>query len=117
MTVKTLKTSFDQGKNCTMLIQRSLSVIPIRQEVLSTTSLEEKCIYRGKEFLLKDLRSHIDSCFSFPDFESDDASSTESTLELPPTFDNSPSANDINDEVNENSDNKAHTKRYQVKIL
>ena len=51
---------------------------------------------------MKDLRSHIDSCFSFPNFESDDASSTESTSELPPAFDNSPSVNDINDEVNEN---------------
>ena len=90
MAVKTLKTSVGQGKIYIRPIQRSLSVIPIKQEVLSTT-LKEKCIYCGKEFLLKDLRSYIDSRFSFPNFESDDTSSTESTSELPPAFDNSPS--------------------------
>ena len=58
MAVKALKTSVGQGKIYIRPIQRSLSVIPIRQEVLSTTSVKEKCIYCGKEFLLKDLRSH-----------------------------------------------------------
>lgn len=86
MVVKTIKTSAGQGKIYIWLIQRSLSVILIRQEVLSTTSLKQKCICCGKEFLLKDLRSHIDSCFSFPNFERDDASSFKSTLELPPNF-------------------------------
>ena len=54
---------------------------------------------------MKDLRSDIDSSFSFPNFKSDDGSSTKSTLKLPPTFDNS--VNDINDKVNENSNNKS----------
>ena len=76
MAVKTLETSAGQRKIYIRPIQRSLSVIPIRQEVLSTAPLKEKCIYCGKQFLLKELRSHIDSCFSFPNFESDDASST-----------------------------------------
>ena len=40
-------------------------------------------------------------------FESDNASSTEPTSELPPAFDNSPSVNDINDKVNENSNNES----------
>ena len=105
MVVKTLKTSIGQRKTYIRPIQRSLSVIPIIQEVLSTTSLEEKCIYCGKEFLLKDLRSDIDSSFSFPNFKSDDGSSTKSTLKLPPAFDNS--VNDINDKVNENSNNES----------
>ena len=56
---------------------------------------------------MKDLRSHIDSCFSFPNFESDDASSTESTSELPPAFANNPSVKDINDKVNENGNNES----------
>ena len=45
MAVKTLKTSFGDVKIYTRPIQRSLLVIQIRQEVLSTTSLKEKCIY------------------------------------------------------------------------
>ena len=49
MAVKTLKTSVGQGKIYVRPIQRSLSVVPIRQEVLSTTSLKEKSIYCGKE--------------------------------------------------------------------
>ena len=40
-------------------------------------------------------------------FEGHEASSTESTSELPPAFDNSPSFNDINDEVNENSNSES----------
>ena len=54
---------------------------------------------------MKDLRSHIDSSFSFPNFQSDDGSSTESTLKLTPAFDNSVS--DISDKVNENSNNES----------
>ena len=107
MAVKTLKTSVGQGIIYIRPIQRLLSVIVIRQEVLSTTSLKEKCIYCGKDFSSKDLISHIDSCFSFPNFESDGAPSTESTSELPPAFDNSPGLNGINDKVNGNSNNES----------
>ena len=55
---------------------------------------------------MKNLRSHIDSGFSFPNFESGDASSIETTSELP-QVDNTPSVNDINDEVNENNKNES----------
>ena len=106
MTVRTFKTSDGQVKIYIKPIQRSLSVIPVREELLSSISLKEKCIYCEKEFLLKDLRLHIDLCLSFPNLESD-ACPTESTLELPPTFDSSPSVNDINDKVNENSNNQS----------
>ena len=44
---------------------------------------------------------------SFPNFETDDASSTKSALDLPLAFDKSPSANDINDEINKNSSNES----------
>ena len=107
MAVKKLKTSVGLGKIYVRPIQRSLSIISIKQEVSSNTSLKETCIYCGKKFLLKDLRSHLDSFFSFPNFEGDDALSTESTSELQPAFNNSPSVNDINDEVNENSNNES----------
>ena len=60
MTVRTFKTSDGQVKIYIKPIQRSLSVIPIREELLSSISLKEKCIYCEKEFLLKDLRLHID---------------------------------------------------------
>ena len=55
---------------------------------------------------MKNLRSHIDSGFSFPNFESNDTLSIETTSELP-QVDNSPSVNDINDEVNENNKNES----------
>ena len=65
MAVKTLKTSFGHVKIYTRPIQRSLLVIQIRQEVLSITSLKEKCIYCWKQFWLKDLRSYR-FMFQFP---------------------------------------------------
>ena len=39
-----------------------------------------------KRILIERLKITIDSCFSFPNFERDDASSFKSTLELPPNF-------------------------------
>ena len=59
----------------------------------------------------------MDSLFSFPNFDSGDASSTESKSELPPAFDNSPSVNDINDGVNENSDNESTQNEVASEIL
>lgn len=59
-----------------------------------------------KGILIERLKITHRFILSFPNLESD-ACPTESTLELPPTFDSSPSVNDINDKVNENSNNQS----------
>lgn len=71
-----------------------MSVIPIRQDVSTTTSLKEKCIHCGEELLLKDLRAHAGSCYA-QNYDSD-ASSTD----LPSTFE----SNAMDEEVQVSSE-------------
>ena len=65
MAVKKLKTSVGLGKIYVRPIQRSLSVISIKQEVSSTTSLKETCIYCGKKILIERLKITLRFIFQF----------------------------------------------------
>ena len=62
-----LKVAAGQGKIYIRPIQRSLSVLPLKSEVLSclTSALKEKCVHCYKEYPLSVLLSHVLSYLSF----------------------------------------------------
>ena len=82
MITKTLKSHVGHGKLYIRPIQKNLSVISIPQDVNDAT-LKEKCKFCQKEFLLQDLRNHVNMClpaiFDYCDYDS----STSSTDDLP----------------------------------
>ena len=82
MTTKTLKSHVGHGKLYIRPIQKNLSVISIPQDDNDAT-LKEKCKFCQKEFLLQDLRNHVNMClpviFDYCDYDS----STSSTDDLP----------------------------------
>ena len=61
MTTKTLKSHVRQGKLYIRSIPKNLSVISLSQDDNHATS-KEKCKFCQKEFLLQDLRNHVDMC-------------------------------------------------------
>ena len=83
MTTKTLKSHVGQGKLYIRPIQKNLSVISVPQNENHAT-LKEKCEFCQNEFLLQDLRNHVDMCLpAISDHWGDNNSCTSSSDDLP----------------------------------
>ena len=82
VTTKTLKSYVGHGKLYIRPIQKNLSVISIPQDD-SDATLKEKCKFCLKEFLLQDLKNHVNMCLPAIFDYCDNDSSTSSTDDLP----------------------------------
>ncbi|XP_066921335.1 uncharacterized protein [Clytia hemisphaerica] len=98
LNVRSLKLCIGQGKIFLRPIQKSLSVIPLKNDE-KVSILKEKCFECGQEFSLQDLTFHVESCGK--DMDTDE--------ELPPFYREVGSEDDNrnrNDEDKENENNE-----------
>ena len=61
MDAKSLKMAVGQGKVYIRPIQKSLSVLPLKKDIVET-SRKEKCLTCLRDFGLQELREHIEMC-------------------------------------------------------